>query len=141
MNGKIRELFKKVKKDCEISFFTVSDPIGHKAYVRTAVMLMIKAMQDVAGEGMLERVKVEFAIGPGYYCSVKGNIKLDADFIDRLNRRMGELVAADLPYIKKILSFERGGGNFPQPEYERKGEAVPVPEEFVCECILPGRVL
>lgn len=101
VNGKIRELFKKVKKDCEISFFTVSDPIGHKAYVRTAVMLMIKAMQDVAGEGMLERVKVEFAIGPGYYCSVKGNIKLDADFIDRLNRRMGELVAADLPYIKK----------------------------------------
>lgn len=101
VNGKIRELFKKVKKDCEISFFTVSDPIGHKAYVRTAVMLMIKAMQDVAGKGMLERVKVEFAIGPGYYCSVKGNIKLDEDFIDRLNRRMGELVEADLPYIKK----------------------------------------
>ncbi len=101
VNGKIRELFKKVKKDCEISFFTVSDPVGHKAYVRTAVMLMIKALQDVAGADNLERVKVEFAIGPGYYCSVKGDVKLDEELAGRLNKRMKELVEADLPYLKK----------------------------------------
>ena len=47
VNGKIRELFKKVKKDCEVSFFTISDAVGHKSYVRTAIMLMIRAMQDV----------------------------------------------------------------------------------------------
>ena len=38
VNGKIRELFIKVKKDCEVSFFTISDPVGHKSYVRTAIM-------------------------------------------------------------------------------------------------------
>lgn len=100
-NGKIRELFKKVKKDCEVSFFTVSDPIGHKAYVRTAIMLMIKALRDVVGVDKLEKVKVEFAIGAGYYCSVKGNFELNQELIDRLNGRMKELVEADLPYIKK----------------------------------------
>ena len=101
VNGKIRELFKKVKKDCEVSFFTISDPVGHKSYVRTAIMLMIKALQDVAEEGSLEKVKVEFAIGSGYYCSVKGKVRLDQEFIDRLNGRMRELVEADLPYVKK----------------------------------------
>ncbi len=101
VNGKIRELFKKVKKDCEVSFFTISDAVGHKSYVRTAIMLMIRAMQDVVEEGGLEKVKVEFAIGSGYYCSVKGKVRLDQEFIDRLNRRMRELVEADLPYVKK----------------------------------------
>ena len=101
VNGKIRELFKKVKKDCEVSFFTISDAVGHKSYVRTAIMLMIRAMQDVAEEGSLEKVKVEFAIGSGYYCSVKGKVRLDQEFIDRLNGRMRELVEADLPYVKK----------------------------------------
>ena len=101
VNGKIRELFKKVKKDCEVSFFTISDAVGHKSYVRTAIMLMIRAMQDVVEEGGLAKVKVEFAIGSGYYCSVKGKVRLDQDFIDRLNGRMRELVEADLPYVKK----------------------------------------
>ncbi len=101
VNGKIRELFKKLKKDCEISFFTVSDGIGHKSYVRTAVMLMIKALRDVAGTDRLERVKVEFAIGAGYYCSIKGDLELNGELIEKLNGRMRDLVEADLPYIKK----------------------------------------
>ena len=101
VNGKIRELFKKLKKDCEISFLTVSDGIGHKSYVRTAVMLMIKALRDVAGTDRLERVKVEFAIGAGYYCSIKGDLELNEELIEKLNGRMRDLVEADLPYIKK----------------------------------------
>lgn len=101
VNGKIRELFKKVKKDCEVSFFTMSSPAGHKTYVRSAIMLMVKALQDVAGKENLEKVKVEFAIGPGYYCSVKGDVILNQEFIGRLNGRMKELAEADLPYIKK----------------------------------------
>ncbi len=101
VNGKIRELFKKLKKDCEISFFTVSDGIGHKSYVRTAVMLMIKALRDVAGTDRLERGKGEFAIGAGYYCSIKGDLELNEELIKKLNGRMRDLVEADLPYIKK----------------------------------------
>lgn len=120
VNGKIRELFKKLKKDCEISFFTVKDPIGHKAYVRTAVMLMIKALQDVAGADKLERVKVEFAIGPGYYCSVKGDVKLDEELIRRLNGRMKELVEADLPYIKKSYPINDAIEIFRQQKMKEK---------------------
>ena len=100
-NGKIKELFKKVKKDCEVSFFTLKDSVGHKTYVRSAIMLLIKALRDVAGVDKLEKVKVEFAIGPGYYCVVKGDFKLDGEFARKVNERMCELVAADLPVIKK----------------------------------------
>ena len=42
-NGKIRELFKKVKKDCTVTFFTLKDDVGHKTYVRAATMMFLKA--------------------------------------------------------------------------------------------------
>lgn len=101
VNGKIRELFKKVKKDCEISFFTLSDAVGHKTYVRSAIMLLIKALRDVAGAEHLEKFKVEFAIGPGYYCAVRGDFKLNREFSDKVSKRMKELVEADISVIKK----------------------------------------
>ena len=40
VNGKIKELFKHLKKDCQIRFFTLKDDIGNKSYIRTATMLI-----------------------------------------------------------------------------------------------------
>ena len=48
-NGKIRELFKKVTRDCTLEFFTLKDDVGHKTYVRTATMLFLKGIHDVFG--------------------------------------------------------------------------------------------
>ena len=36
VDGKINELFKQLKKDCEMDFFTLKDDVGHKTYVRSA---------------------------------------------------------------------------------------------------------
>ena len=69
VNGKIQELIKTVREDAEVSYFTLKDNIGHKAYVRTAIMTMIKSVYDVLGEETVKRVKVEFVVGQGYYCS------------------------------------------------------------------------
>ena len=46
-DGKIRELFKKLTRDCEITFFTLKDDVGNKTYVRSATMLFLKAVFDV----------------------------------------------------------------------------------------------
>lgn len=100
-NGKIKELFKPVKKDCEVAFYTVSDSIGHKTYVRTATMLLVKAMNDVVGKERLKKLKLEFAIGPGYYCNVVGDFKVDRRLTDQIGARMRQLAEADLPITKK----------------------------------------
>ena len=47
MNGKIRELFKKVTKDCVVDFFTLKDAVGYKTYVRTATMLFLKTYVSI----------------------------------------------------------------------------------------------
>lgn len=105
VNGRIRELFKKVKKDCSLEFFTLDDAIGHKTYVRTAIMIMIKAVRDVAGPEYVERLKVEFAIGAGYYCHIRDGFTLDEEMIQKIGQRMQELVDADLPIMKKSYSL------------------------------------
>ncbi len=105
VNGRIRELFKKVKKDCTLEFFTLDDAIGHKTYVRTAIMILIKAVWDVAGPEYVERLKVEFAIGPGYYCHIRDGFEPQEEMIRKINQRMQELVDADLPIMKKSYSL------------------------------------
>ena len=101
VNGKIRELMKRLDKDCELEFVTYADLIGHKTYVRSAIMLMMKAIKDVAGMQAAIDVKVEFTIGAGYYCSFKNGLKLDADTIEKVKERMGELVDKRIPVTKK----------------------------------------
>ncbi len=65
-NGKIRELFKAVKKDGELSFITFSDSIGYETMRRTAVMILIKAFRDVTECKDSSAIRVEFTIGDGY---------------------------------------------------------------------------
>lgn len=101
IDGKIRELMKRVDRDCELEFATYGDPIGHKTYVRSAIMLLMKAVKDVAGYEAAAATKVEFAIGAGYYCSFKGDVSLDEKQIAQVKTRMQELTEADLSVTKK----------------------------------------
>lgn len=100
VNGKIQELQKKVSEDCEISLITLSDPIGHKTYVRSAIFLFVKAADDVIGREKLENIKVEFSIGKGYYCSASGDFTIDEKLVARIQARMQELAEADMPIEK-----------------------------------------
>ena len=59
-NGKIRELVKKADKDGNLEFITVKHPIGHKTYIRTATMMMLKALYDVLGKEHVGKAKIEF---------------------------------------------------------------------------------
>lgn len=105
-NGKIRELIKPVHKDCELSFLTLRDSIGHKTYVRTGIMTLIKSIYDVLGAERVRKVKVEFAIGQGYYCDISMDEKLTAEMVARIRERMHELVEADRPITKKSYPIE-----------------------------------
>lgn len=106
-DGKIRELTKKLERDCTISFLTLQDDIGHKTYERTATMMLIKAVYDVLEKDQhVEKVKVEFAIGQGFFCNLKGDFKIKQEFVDRINRRMTEMVEEKIPIEKRSLPLD-----------------------------------
>jgi phosphoribulokinase/uridine kinase family protein len=118
-DGKIRELIKTVHKDCTLSFLTLKDSIGHKAYVRTAVMVLLRAAADVIPQA---NIKVEFAIGPGYYCDVRMEKKLTEDMVKQIRARMQELVDEKIPITKKTYSIDEAREIFKKQKMEDKGK-------------------
>ncbi len=105
-NGKIRELFKKVSGDCQVNPITLSDSIGHKSYCRSAIMLMMRAFDDVLGRENIEKIKVEFVIANGYYCTFKGKAEITGEVISKVKARMAELVSDNMPYEKESITTE-----------------------------------
>ena len=105
-NGKIRELFKKVTKDCEVDFFTLGDAVGYKTYVRTATMLFLKAVHDVFGAETAQNTRVEFAIGHGHYVSSDGRIAATDENASKIKARMEQLVAENVPFKKRSYPLD-----------------------------------
>lgn len=105
-NGKIRELFKKVTKDCTLDFFTLKDDVGYKTYVRTATMLFLKAINDIFGVQAAQNSRVEFAIGHGSYISPKGLIPATAENAEKIRNRMRELAESKVPFMKKSYALD-----------------------------------
>ena len=105
-DGKIRELFKKLTRDCEVTFFTLKDDVGNKTYVRSATMLFLKAVFDVYGREAAQSCRVEFAIGNGSYISPKGKINATEENAAKIRNRMPELVEAKTPFLKRSYSLD-----------------------------------
>ena len=104
---KLKELFHTVKEDTEIQEFeTLSGHSGHKAYKRSACMILLKALYDVFGQKEIERVKVEFSIGDGYYISLKGSLSLTDETVSKVKERMQEIVDLDIEIKKNSYPLE-----------------------------------
>lgn len=120
VDGKFRELMKEIEPGAEVSFLTYSDSAGHKAYVRTATMIMMKAMHDVMKEERPDKVKVEFAIGKGYYISIKSEHKVTDETAARVEKRMQEIVDECIPVQKQSLSKDEAVALFEKCEMTDK---------------------
>lgn len=103
VGGKLQELRKTVKGDCEIQFLTTADDAGHKTYKRSMSFLMVKAVYDTAGHEKVKQVRVHFSLDKGYYCTVNGDLQLNRAFLDKVECRMREMAEKDLPINKRNI--------------------------------------
>ena len=58
--AKLIELNKKIKTDCEIEFLDISDPNGHKTYVRGVNLLLLDAFYEVCKDMPLKNVFIKY---------------------------------------------------------------------------------
>lgn len=120
-NGRLRELNKTADRDGTVEFLTTADKTGKKAYRRSVLLLMQKAVYNLWGrEGIFVRVK--YSIGQGYYCeltrrtegkeagsSVKATeevIKISEEDTRKLKNEMYRLVVADIEIEKKSVNTD-----------------------------------
>ncbi len=106
-NGKMRELNKRLERDGVISFITTRENAGHNSYVRTAQMMLVKAVRDVLKEqGNTVRVKIEFALGNAFYCSMHEGVRVTDDFAMKVENEMKRLRDKNLPIVKKTYPID-----------------------------------
>ena len=105
-DGRIRELHRKLKKDCSIEFVTTRDSIGHKTYKRSACMILLKAIYDVAGQDNIDNVVIHYSVGCGYYFTMQGSTVLCQEFLDKVKAEMRKIVDANIPIVKRSVSTD-----------------------------------
>lgn len=106
IDGKLQELFKTLKRDCTIRFETTAGVIGHRTYQRSMSLLLVKAIYDVAGHESVDKVRIHFSVSKGYYCTVKGRVIVDQEFLNKVDARMREIADKDMPLHKRSVSTD-----------------------------------
>ena len=103
VNERLQELQKTLQGDCTMRFITTGDPIGHKTYKRSMNLLLVKAVYDVCNHADIEKVRIHFSVGDGYYCTVEGAVHVNEAFLEKVRKRMRELVEMDMPIHKRTI--------------------------------------
>ena len=103
VDNKLSELTKALKPNSKIKFVTVGETCGNQAYRRSVTLLMLKAFYDVCGEQNIDKITVEFSLSKGYYCTLKGNVKLTRELLMSVKKHMSQMVFQNLPIVKSTI--------------------------------------
>lgn len=126
LNGKLKELHKKLNKDCTIEFIDTTHKDGFRTYQRSLTFLFIKAVKQVyrAFNRKEVDVKVHFTINRGFYCEIlnAGSKKVDSETVKLIRARMQELVKLDLKINKRTVATAKAIKIFGEQNMQDKVE-------------------
>lgn len=106
-NNRLKELFKEVTDNGELSFVTTRDKAGRKAYRRSVTLLMQRAVYNLAKEaGVYTDVRVLHSIGQAYYCELDGSQEITEEYLARLKQEMLHIAEEKRPITKKTIHTE-----------------------------------
>lgn len=101
--GKYRELSKTVVDGSDVKFVDTLSKAGFKVARRTMLMIMLKAVDDLYGGNV--KVKAEFTIGKGIYCTLRGDSTPDEKFCEDVKLKVKEIIDGNLPIEKKSYAL------------------------------------
>ena len=105
-DGKLTELFRSITGPCKLEFITTKTAPGIETYKRSATLIMMKAFYDVAGVENVEKIKVEYSISKGYYCTVEGNVEITKQLLEDVKTQKQKLVSEDIAINKRTISVD-----------------------------------
>ena len=122
MDGKLRELFTPMTKDCHVRFVTLKEQAGYMAYKRTATLMFLKACEDLLGTGATTKIALDYSIGNSIFCDFLEDRVIDEAFARSIQKRMEELAKANLPITKRSLDTDQVAKYFDRIGFKGKKE-------------------
>ncbi len=116
VNNDIYSLSYPLDADCAVRFLTAADEHGWRMYVRSLCFLLAKAVREVFPEACFT---IEHSLATGYFCNfaLGEHNGIKPGQIHAIERRMRELVDADLPIERRKLAYTAALAQF---EHERQ---------------------
>ena len=113
VNNKTESLNFRCWQPKDIEFFDYTQLSGLRTYVRSLCHIFSKAVYDIWPTATLN---LEHPVSKGYYCVIHNGKNIDLETIEKIKKRMWELIDADLPFLHKsvrtvdaaVLFRERG---------------------------------
>lgn len=104
VDGKLRELSYQVKRDVNVIPLTLASSDGGRIYRRSLVLLLTTAIDELFPK---TEVNISYAVRDGgYYCKLTNRPALSAEELVLVDQRMREIIAADAPIGKRLVSLE-----------------------------------
>ncbi|SFG41470.1 uridine kinase [Oribacterium sp. WCC10] len=103
-NDMLFELYHTCTGDGEIHFITGTEKIGQSTYERSAIFMMLKAFYNVCDDVKDFGVVVDYTLGGGYYCHLKGDVKVTPELLKKVKDKMDEYHQKAIPIHKKSIS-------------------------------------
>ena len=122
MDGKLRELFTPMTKDCHVRFVTLKEQAGYMAYKRTATLMFLKACEDLLGTGATTKIALDYSIGNSIFCDFLEDRVIDEAFARSIQKRMEELAKANIPITKRSLDTDQAAKYFDRIGFKGKKE-------------------
>lgn len=109
VGGTVKGLRWQPQKDCDCVLVNYEDEEGRRVYERSARFIFLMAVKDVMPGA---HVRIENSAGYGVYAVVTGDAALSGLRVRRIEQRMREIVAADLPFVRTRVSREEAMAYF-----------------------------
>ena len=103
VNGETWDLFRPIERDASVVFLKWDDEAGRRTFWHSSAHLMAEAI-----EALFPGTK--FGIGPpvedGFYYDIDmGDHSLSGADLEAIEKKMGELTARDVPYVREVKSW------------------------------------
>lgn len=118
-NNKLRELNRTIETDGVLSFLTTADTKGRKAYRRSMVMLLEKAIFHLYGTEV--KLCVMHTLGQGQYCEMEGR-KVSEEMLEEIRTEMHRLADADIQIRKNTIHTDLAIAKFREYGMEDKAK-------------------
>ena len=99
-NGGLTELSKAVNEDAEVEFLTTADKDGRRAYRRSVVFLLQRALMSAYPHPEHAYLRVHHSLGQGDFCTFDGVDEITEEKIAEIKKIMLDLVEKDVPLKK-----------------------------------------
>ncbi len=103
VNNKVQGMHYRLYNDKDVEFLDMRSGSGSRTYTRTLFFICCKAINDLYDN---VEVRIDIPVSKGYYVHVNLGRDITADDVARIRCRMQEIIDADTPIRRRMVTAE-----------------------------------